>query len=303
MAGLSPMTADLRRMVRGELRPDEPLGRHTTFQVGGPADLLFVPADAGDLVRGVQWAAAAGWPVMYLGAGSNLLVRDEGVRGLVVLTTKALRHIAGDASGITAGAGTRLLEVVRLAMRLGLTGSEFMAGIPGTVGGAVVMNAGALGGDVAGCLEWARLLDAAGERTAGLADLGYGYRVSALLGGATLVLEARFRLGLAGPRVVRDRVRAVMSRRRRTQPLGQPSAGSVFKNPAPDKPAGVLIDRAGCRGLRSGQALVSPRHANFIVNLGGATAADVLRLIDIVRDRVAHQFGVRLDLEVRVVGG
>lgn len=303
MAGLTPLGVDLRRLVRGEVALSEPLNRHTTLQVGGPAEVLFAPADAADLQAGVRWAAAAGRPVLCLGAGSNLLVRDEGVRGLVVATSPALRHIAGDAGGITAGAGTSLAEAVRLAMKLGLTGLEFAAGIPGTVGGAVAMNAGAAGEDVAGRLEWARLCGPAGERVAGPSELGLGYRRSALLGGPDLVLAARFSLEPADPATVRDRVRSATARRRRTQPLGQASAGSVFKNPSPDRPAGRLIDRAGCKGWRSGGAQVSPRHANFIVNLGGATAADVLRLIDAVRDRVFEQFGVGLELEVQVVGG
>ncbi len=284
------------------------MAAHTSLKVGGPADLYAAPQDLADLERLVRAAAEARLPVFVVGAGSNLLVRDGGVRGVVVRLNR-LTAVRLDGDRLYAEAGVNLLRLVKLAERRGLSGLEFAAGIPGTVGGAIVMNAGTPQGETADVVERVWVLGHDGVLRDYDADaLGFGYRSSRFLAGTGrqfprpgIVVGAVFRLRQRSPAVVESRVREVTRYRLKTQPLAFPNAGSIFKNP-PGRHAAPLIEAAGLKGMRVGDAQVSELHANFIVNRGRATARDVLRLIQVIERRVEEVHGVRLEREVRVVG-
>lgn len=296
------LAAELRRLIGGPVLAEEPLARYTTWRIGGPAELLVIPQTAGELLESREFSRRKGLPFTILGNGSNVLVSDAGVRGVVARTVGGLKGVRWEGETVRAQAGVLLVALARAAARRGLAGLEFAAGIPASVGGAAVMNAGAEGSSFGELLRRVWLLDPEGrteERRA--SELGYGYRSSGLRGSGLVVLEVEAGLCPADPREISLRMRSLLSRRRARQPLNQPSAGSVFINP-PGWAAGFLIEQAGCKGLRRGQALVSPRHANFIVNLGGASAADVLALAEEVRERVYRRTGVSLQLEVRLLG-
>lgn len=307
------LAAELARRVGVKALRDEPLARHTTMRAGGPADLFVVAHNAFELRGLVRFARARRLPLTILGRGSNLVVADAGIRGLVV-------HVRAEASRLDgeryhAEAGVPMARAATETQQAGLTGLEFGLAIPGTVGGAVWANAGAHDADTAGVLESATLLLADGsEAVVPAAELGFGYRHSRLKvppgaapGGAAeaagpgeIVLSAVFRLAPADPAEIRARLDAIRRWRREHQPLGLPSAGSVFRNPPGDS-AGRLIDQLGLKGHRVGGAVVSEKHANFIVNQGG-TAADVRRLAEHVRAEVHRHHGIELRFEVEFVG-
>ena len=300
----------LRAAVRGRVLPAEPLAAHTSFRVGGPADLLFFPADREDLRAGLGLAAARGVPVLVMGRGTNLLVRDGGIRGLVV-NLGDLNRVEGDgappqaAAGtpveIAALAGTPLSRVINFAVGSGLSGLEWGAGIPGSVGGAIAMNAGAHGHSMGERVLWVDLIDASGaEERVPREQIVFAYR-SALLPRPGFIVETGLQLAAATEQQVLAETKRCLEEHKRRLPFGWASAGSVFKNPPGDF-AGRLIEAAGLKGARVGGAEVSAKHANVIVNLGQATAADILGLIDLVVEGVQRQHGVRLEPEVRVVG-
>jgi UDP-N-acetylmuramate dehydrogenase len=277
-----------------------PLGKATTFGIGGPAEMLARPRSAEELGRLLTAAAAEGLEVRFLGAGSNLLVADEGVKGLVVkLAGRAFASLEQVPGGFSAGAGVPLARLVREAASAGLAGVENLAGIPGSVGGALVMNAGGKYGCIGDAVEEVRALDPAGKAI-GLnrEQCGFGYRSSKLRGMA--VTGCRLGLVPDAPAAVAERTRKVRAEKRRTQPLGLPSAGCVFKNPRPDLPAGRLIEELGFKGRRVGGAAVSELHANYIVNAGGARCGEVLELIDAIREAASKARGVELELEVEI---
>lgn len=286
--------------IDGELRADEPMSRHTSWRVGGAADLFFVPADAEDLARFLR-SLEAGTPVFWHGAGSNLLVRDGGIRGVVISAGRIFRSIerVGE-HRVRAGSGLPCTQLARHCLRWGLGPSEFFAGIPGTVGGALAMNAGAHGGETWERVETVRTIDRSGEvheRAPSAYTIGYRH----VAGPADeWFIEAllRFDPEVAASRATFD---AMLERRRATQPLGLPSCGSVFRNPPGDH-AARLIEAAGLKGYRIGGAEVSPKHANFIINLGDASATDIEALIGHVRRTVLATHGVELLPEVRIVG-
>ena len=280
----------------------EPLARHTTWRIGGPADVLAIPGSVGQAQAAVKAAAENGVPWFAIGRGSNLLVRDGGIRGLVIKFGDALAALRVEDGALTALAGRALVSAVNISIQRGLSGLEFAYGIPGTVGGAVTMNAGAHGGEIRDVLERARVLTEGGDllELAG-ADLAFAYRRSAVGERRWIVTEATFRLRPGDAGEMRERVRAWSRRRQSTQPLSLPNCGSVFRNPPGDH-AARLIEAAGLKGLRCGRAEISELHANFIVNLGGASARDVLALIGRAQADVCERFGVRLTPEVRVVG-
>ncbi len=289
-------------MVRGEIRPGEPLAGHTTLRIGGPADLYVLPAGEEDVAAAVRAARLLGMPLTVLGRGSNILVPDEGVRGMVLDPVAATTWLRFQGSRVEVGAGYPLPGLVRAAVERGLGGLEDLGGIPGSVGGALCMNAGAGGQTIGDVTVWVDAVGTGGERYRLFAEqLGFGYRYSRLLEGDGVVLAAGLELRPAAREALQARLRAGEERRRRTQPLHLPNAGSVFKNPPGDH-AGRLLDAAGCKGLRVGGAQISPRHANFIVNLGNATAADVLALMAEAYRRVRDAFGVRLEPEIRLLG-
>ncbi len=286
--------------VRGRMRRMVPLAPLTWFRVGGPARFLFQPADAEDLAAFLA-ARPEALPLLPMGVASNLLVRDGGIDGMVVRFGGPLAKVTVEGEVLIAGAGALDQRVATVAARAGLSGLEFMIGIPGTIGGAVRMNAGAFGGETADRLIWAEALDEAGRPHRLRRDeLGLSYRSSRLPEG-WVVLRAAFALAPGDPEAIAARMAAIREERARSQPLRVATGGSTFKNP-PGEKAWRLIDAAGCRGLRHGRAMVSEQHCNFLVNTGGATAAEIEELGEMVRARVREQSGVDLCWEIHRVG-
>ncbi|MFQ5414146.1 MAG: UDP-N-acetylmuramate dehydrogenase [Phycisphaerae bacterium] len=278
---------------------DAALAPRTWYRLGGPAAYLVRPTDPTDLAELVRRAADTRVEVRILGAGANVLVRDAGVDGIVILLdAPAFRTVRVDGTCVEAGAGVDLMPLVRACCARGLSGLECMAGIPGTVGGAVRMNAGGPAGTFGDVVDTIDVLSRTGVRETWPAErIRFGYRTSAV--GDCIVLSARLRLCQAHPETVRDRYDAAFAQKRRTQPLADKSAGCVFKNP-PGASAGALIDHAGLKGVAYGGASVSTRHANFIVADRGATASDVLNLMDLIRDRVRRVHGTELETELDI---
>jgi UDP-N-acetylmuramate dehydrogenase len=286
--------------VRGRLRTQVPLAPRTWLRVGGPADAIFQPADLEDLMAFLR-ARPREVPVTPLGVASNVLVRDGGLEGVVVKLAGPLAEVEVDGDRLTVGAGATDRMIAISAQRAGLSGLEFFIGIPGTLGGAVRMNAGAFGGETAAVVERVMALDPAGTRhDLSAAELGFGYRHSALPAG-WIAVGAVLR-GVAGDeRAIRARMLAIKAEREASQPLHVATGGSTFKNP-PDHKAWQLIDAAGCRGLRHGKAMVSDKHCNFLINTGDATAAEIEELGELVRARVLAASGIALEWEIHRVG-
>lgn len=286
--------------VRGELRADEPMSKHTSWRVGGPAELFFVPASLEDLSLFLHELDAA-TPVFWLGVGSNLLVRDGGIRGVVISAARVLRTLEKvDHYLVRAGSGVPCTQLARQCIRWKLGPSEFFAGIPGSVGGALAMNAGAHGGETWERVESVRTLDRSGQiHQRAPAEYTVGYR--SVTGPANeWFIEAVFRFDPDAEASI-ETLDAMLERRKATQPLGLPSCGSVFRNP-PNDHAARLIEASGLKGYSIGGAEVSPKHANFIINTGSATATDIEELIEHVRQTVLDTHGVELVHEVRIVG-
>lgn len=280
----------------------EPLAGHCSFRIGGPAALFVRPQTEQQLCEALRLCRAAGAPYYLLGNGSNILFTDAGYPG-AILDLSAMRGKVTCSGGLLcAGAGSSLTALCLEALRAGLTGLEFAYGIPGTVGGAIYMNAGAYGGEMKDVLDRVRYLTAEGEiLSAPAAELGFGYRHSIFEDNGGCILSAQFRLRPGDPAAIRARMEELMGRRRDKQPLDKPSAGSTFKRPQ-GAFASALIDQCGLRGYRHGGAAVSDKHCGFVVNLGGATAQDVLALCDEVRAIVREKTGYELEKEIRVVG-
>lgn len=286
----------------GRLLRDEPMSRHTSWRVGGPADWFYEPSDPGALASFLG-ALAPAVPVTFVGLGSNLLVRDGGIRGVVISPRKALSEFTVLGGGaLRVGAGIACARVARYCERHGLGPAAFFAGIPGTLGGALAMNAGAWGGETWERVRAVQVIDRRGVLTErGPGDYRIAYREVALRRpGAVPEWFVRADLAFAPQREAED-IRSLLLRRRRTQPLGEPSCGSVFRNPPGDH-AARLIEACGLKGRSLGGARVSPRHANFIVNTGTATAADIEGLMRLVRDTVAARTGVVLVAEAKILG-
>ncbi|HEX6996722.1 MAG TPA: UDP-N-acetylmuramate dehydrogenase [Gammaproteobacteria bacterium] len=301
------MSAAVDDVTKASVLRNEPMRRHTSWRVGGPADVFFEPATVEELE-----AFLAGLPrktpVHFLGLGSNLLVRDGGIRGVVVATGRLVRRLERfDETGVHASAGLPCALLARQCVRWQLGPAAFFAGIPGSVGGALAMNAGAFGGETWSHVERVETIDRRGvRRMRPRADFEVGYRTVRLAEGAEAEPPQEWFLG-ADFRFEHDTVtdeaalRRLLARRAATQPMRVPSCGSVFRNPPGDH-AGRLIEQAGLKGFRLGGAMVSEKHANFILNTGSATADDIERLIAHVRAEVARQFGVELEPEVRILG-
>lgn len=281
----------------------EPMARHTTMRVGGPAEILFSPASEGELLFAVREAKRAGAPFRIIGNGSNLLVLDGGLPGLTIRLGEAFSKISVNGNQIRAQAGALLSRVAAAARDASLTGLEFASGIPGSAGGGMAMNAGAYGGQLSDVFEGCRALDPeTGIISAlGPAEMALGYRESAALSRGLIVTEAAFRLTAGDRSTIQAKMDDLSARRREKQPLNLPSAGSTFKRPE-GYFAGALIEQAGLKGLRVGGACVSEKHAGFVVNDRSATARDVLDLIRLVQARVLEHSGVRLEPEVRILG-
>lgn len=285
-----------------ELQLDEPLLRHTTWRIGGPADVLVAPRSIPELSGAVRAARALGMSWTVIGRGSNLLVLDGGIRGLVVKLGDAFAHISVAENRLVALAGRSFVSAANIAMKHNLAGLEFATGIPGSIGGAVMMNAGAHGGETKDVLEWADVMDEQGDVARySNGDLHFDYRYSVLKDHPLIAVQACFLLRPGDGEALAAKVKEWSVRRLNTQPLSMPNCGSVFRNPEGTH-AGFLIEGAGLKGCQRGEAQISEKHANFIVNLGQAKAADVLWLMRHAQDTVRERWGIELETEVRVVG-
>lgn len=291
--------------VPGEFLLEEPLSAHTNFRIGGPADVLYIPRDADSLRDALAFLDSENVPALILGGGYNLLVSDQGFRGAVIRIPETIcEPLAFEGDAVAVSAGLPLKRLVRACTERGLAGLENLAGIPGTVGGAICMNAGAYGSCVADVFVSATIVSARhGIRDLDADALRFNYRESALQQERGLVVvRAVFRLQAgADSAALTERCREIIAIRNGKHPVGLPSAGSFFKNTRGLPPAGRLIEQTGLKGLSVGGAQISPMHANFLVNTGGATCHDVLRLMAQVQDRVEKAHGIRLEPEVRII--
>ena len=290
--------------VMGEekVKLDEPMSAHTTFRIGGPADVFVEPDSEERLCQVVALCREVGVPFVCVGNGSNLLVSDDGFRGVVVSTRHGMEQLEINGDLVKAGAGVLLSRLASECCRAGLGGLEFAGGIPGTVGGAVVMNAGAYGGEMKQVLTRVHVLMPDGNLVwIPVEDMGLGYRTSCIPSCGGIVTAAEFKLYPRDSALIKAEMDELGRRRREKQPIELPSAGSTFKRPV-GYFAGKLIQDAGLAGFSVGDAQVSTKHCGFVVNRGGATAADVLSLCRQVKDEVYHQFGVSLEMEVKTLG-
>jgi UDP-N-acetylmuramate dehydrogenase len=286
--------------LRGRAQANAPLAPFTWFRVGGPAEVLVRPTDAEDLAQFLQ-ALPLDIPVHVIGACSNLIIRDGGLPGVVVRLARGFGNVSVEADGVIAGAAALDVTVAEHAAAAGLTGLEFLSGIPGSIGGAVVMNGGAYGGEIAACLDWAEIVTRTGaQRRMAAADLAFAYRYSRLPQGA-IVVRARLRAQRGEPAAIAARMAEIRAARESSQPIRARTGGSTFRNP-PDMKAWELIDAAGCRGLTRGGAQVSEKHCNFLINTGTATAANLEDLGEEVRRRVHAATGVTLEWEIHRIG-
>jgi len=299
------MTRDYKKetlgLIEGRVLFDVPMKRFTSIRVGGPADVLLFPKNVDELKKIIRHARRGRVPTLVLGKGTNLVVKDKGVRGWVISLTQGMRKVRMNGEVAEAEAGLSLQRLVQFSIERGLTGLEPFVGIPGTVGGGLAMNAGAWGVELKDIILSVTFLDDSGkviERSR--AELGFSYR-GLNLPPSWVILRGRFHLKKGRREEIFERVASYSEMRKRTQPLDYPSAGSVFKNPK-EGPAGKWIEEAGLKGLRMGQAMVSDRHANFIVNLGRARAEEVIGLMECVESKVYERKGISLEREVKVVG-
>lgn len=305
----------LSRLFGGNVRFDEPMSRHTSLRVGGPAEAFVMPDSFEGLYSLLTWCRSHSHPFLVVGEGTNLLVRDRGIKGIVIVLTGCLNEITQKTDeenyvSVSAMAGAKMKRLCAFALSRGLEGMNFALGIPGTVGGSIRMNAGTSRGSVGDALLSITLLAPDGRaRVIERQHLNIAYR-SISWGeasekqdsGASIILEGKFCLRPSNGRHLKNDARKLMKTRMGKQPLGKNTAGCIFKNPPSDKPAGYLIERAGLKGLRVGGAEVSTKHANFIVTKGNASADDILSLMETVRQKVSNIFNVDLENEVQIVG-
>ena len=288
-------------LIKGKILFDAPMRQFTSMQVGGPADSLLFPGNVDELEKVVQYARRKKIPFLILGKGTNLVVRDKGVRGWVISLTQGMRKIQMDGEVVDAEAGLSLQRLVQFSIRKGLTGLEPFIGIPGTVGGGLAMNAGAWGAELKDVLLSATLMKEDGEiAEKSRSRLRFSYRGLAIPP-SWIILKGRFKLKMGKKEEILERVKSYSEMRKKKQPLDYPSAGSIFKNPK-EGPAGKWIEEAGLKGFRIGRAMVSERHANFIINLGKAKAEEVIRLMEFIEKLIHEEKGISLEREVKVVG-
>lgn len=299
---LSELYTRLRAAAPGmELRQNEPMSRHVTFKVGGPAALMALPKTVGEAGLALRTAAELGIEPFFLGNGSNLLVADEGYPGFVVKLAGEFDRIREVNGHLRAGGGVLLSRLANAAWDRGLTGLEFASGIPGSVGGAVTMNAGAYGGELCQVVESVTVMDRQGHvESLPNAGCDFAYRHSAFEDGSRLILSTTFALQPGDRAEIKAKMDDLNARRKEKQPLEYPSAGSTFKRPQGHF-AAALIDQCGLKGLRVGGAQVSEKHAGFVINAGGATCADILALMEEIKQRVFQATGVALEPEVRLL--
>ncbi len=279
------------------------MSRFTSFKAGGRADLLVKPATIDELIYITEALDSGNVPYIVMGNGSNILVKDGGYRGVIIRIDEGFADIKVEDASIIAGAGALMSQVAKKALEAELTGFEFASGIPGSIGGGVFMNAGAYGGEIAHVIEYARVLDkvSGSIRTVPAAELELSYRHSALQQSGDIVIEAKLNLKHGKYEDIEDEMKSLTAKRNEKQPVQYPSAGSFFKRPE-GYFAGKLIQDAGLKGLSVGGARISPKHAGFIINTGGATASDILSLMRLVQNTVYDRFGVMMEPEVRIIG-
>ncbi|MFC1830079.1 UDP-N-acetylmuramate dehydrogenase [Thermodesulfobacteriota bacterium] len=294
---------------------DEPMSRHTSLRIGGPAEAYITPETTKDLISIVKWSLQIGIPYLIVGDGTNLLVKDGGIRGIVIVLKKCLDKITRTAEleedvVVTAEAGARMSALCRFAITRGLEGMNFALGIPGSVGGGIMMNAGTSHGWVENVLDSITVLEATGRiREITREKLDFSYRSLSWPGkenlvaaGQPVILNGCFRLKPSDSVRLKEEAEAILEKRRKNQPVDLPSAGCFFKNPAAGKTAGQLVELAGLKGKTIGDAEISTKHANFIINRGKASAADCLALMVLVQETVSEKFNINLEAEVQIVG-
>jgi UDP-N-acetylmuramate dehydrogenase len=292
---------ELKNLIKGDVLFQEPLSKHTTFRIGGPAEWMVFPQDSEDVQKAIDYANQHDLKIFVLGGGSNLLVADEGVRGVVFNLSKGFNYARFDDTTVVVGAGYSLPRLITDAINRGLTGVECATGVPGTVGGAVRMNAGTRDAGIGDVITLLRLIREDGVLLSlKREDLKFQYRESNLPPG-NVVLEVTLVLKKGDQKAIRADIHKRLVERKATQPLSYPNAGSIFKNP-PGEYAGRLIEKVGLKGTRIGDAEISPLHANFIINKGAAMAADVTALVLLARQKVLEETGIRLELEVKLWG-
>lgn len=300
---LEPIYHKLKNFISEErIKVNEPMKNHTSFRIGGPADILVMPQDAWEIKSIVACCKSEGVPFFVMGNGTNLLVKDKGIRGVVIKLAQNFNDIQVAGRIIKCKAGIAVSAVGRVALENSLGGLEFVSGIPGSVGGAVVMNAGAYGGEMADVVKKVKVLDFEGNIYEMSKDeLQYSYRYSILQNGDRVLLEVEMELVPGIYDEIKARMDDYLARRKQKQPLNLPSAGSAFKRP-PGNYAGYLIEKAGLKGYKIGGAMVSDLHSGFIVNIGNATCEDVLKLISHIQKEVKDKFNVKLEPEIKIQG-
>lgn len=294
--------AELAETVRGELRFNEPMKEYTTWKIGGPADCLLLAADGNDVAAAIRYCREREIPYFVLGNGSNLLVRDGGIEGLVIRIGEGMKNFTVNGTTVTADSGCVLSKIARETAKLGLSGLEYLVGIPASLGGAAYMNAGAFGHYFYEVLREVEAVDENGELiTLKQPDLTYSYRRTALMDRKLIVTKVVMELTQGDAAALMQVLEETAALRRAKQPLNYPSCGSVFKNPEGNH-AGYLVELCGLRGFRMGDAMVSEIHGNFIINLGNCTAAEMLKMIAAVQAEVKAKQGYELEPEVLIVG-
>lgn len=294
--------AELKQTVKGTLLENEPMSAHTSYGIGGPAWAYITPKDTSDLSEILHFANTYSIPTYFIGSGSNILVADEGIDGLVITLGKSFRKLEISGNKIYAESGVMLGHLVKESMKQHLSGLESMIGVPGTLGGALIMNAGAFGGEISNCLINVKVMTLSGsinQYDAG--DIDFSYRHSTFKENE-IIISANFELKKEPSEIISKKRDIASKGRKNNQPLRFRSAGSVFKNPKPDLAAGYLIDKAGLKGTRCGEAEISEHHANFFINHGQAKASDIINLIRIARKKVQEKFNITLDLEIKTLG-
>ena len=293
---------ELEKMVNGTCLLNEPMSRHTSYGIGGPAGAYITPRDQDDLRRILHFADEQNIPVFFIGSGSNLLVADEGLNGIVITLIKSFNKLEIKGCHIYAETGVMLGHMVKHCIKQKLTGLETMVGVPGTLGGALMMNAGAFGSEISNCLKNVDVMTLTGEiKQYSVKDIDFNYRHSSFKKNE-IIMSANFVLKKATKQEIINKRAKASAGRKETQPLRFRSAGSLFKNPKKDVAAGYLIDKAGLKGTHRGDAEISEKHANFFVNHGKANAEDVVFLIRLARKTVEKKFGINLELEVKTLG-
>lgn len=290
---------EIQKIFKGRITLNEPLAQYTTFRIGGVADYFVEPVDAEDILNLIKYINKQAMPYYVMGNGSNILISDEGIRGVVINLESAFNYLKHENDVIIAGAGVKIARFVDYCIQNGYAGVEMLAGIPATVGGALVMNAGAYGGETADNVEYVKVITGEEIKILPKENCGFRYRSSDLR--KMIVLEAGFRLPAGNKDELLKRRKELILKRNEAQPVEIPNAGCVFKNPKDNK-AAILIQSCGLKGTTFGGAMVSPKHANFIVNQNNATANDVIELVKIVRRTVREKTGIELEMEVKLIG-